>query len=102
MRDGYRRLGDHQGVKSMSQHLGPCYNSMAWSRYRIGQFDKAIEILEQTRVIYEEMTDGEGLATVSLATVKCYEALGQQSKHCKSSTRKDANRQPTKVFMMYL
>jgi hypothetical protein len=75
---------------------------MTWSSYRIGQFDKTIEILEQTRVIYVEMTDGEGLATVSLATVKCYEALGQQPKHCKNRTRKHVNKQPTTVFIMYL
>jgi tetratricopeptide (TPR) repeat protein len=104
MRDGYRRLlgGDHQSVKTMSQHLGTCYNSMVWSSYRIGQFDKATEILEQARAIYEEMADGEGLATVSLTTVKYYESLGQQPKHCKSRTRKHANKQPTTVFIMYL
>ena len=102
MRAAYERVGDHQGVKAMSEHLGPCYNSMAWFKYTIGEFDKAIEILEHARAIYEEMADREGLATVGLATMKCYEALGQQPKHCKSRTRKHANKQPTTVVIMYL
>ena len=61
MRAAYDMAGDYEGLKAMSQRVSGAFT--------LAQLDKAIETLEQTRALYEEMGDREVLATYSFISV---------------------------------